>query len=125
MKVFSPQSALLVFTALMTFVPVTLQAQSQAATPSQTPAPKSAPNAAPPKYTEEQMQEMIGKLQDRIKKAADSVIGRIQKEEAGVHLKFSYFRKPERLDPARGLPLRETPVEIGAQPIPTLIAVFR
>jgi hypothetical protein len=99
MKVFSPQSALLVFTALMTFVPVTLQAQSQAATPSQTPAPKSAPNAAPPKYTEEQMQEMIGKLQDRIKKAADSVIGRIQKEEAGVHLKFSYFRKPERLDP--------------------------
>ena len=45
------------------------------------------------------MQEMIGKLQDRIKKAADSVIGRIQKEEAGVHLKFSYFRKPERLDP--------------------------
>ena len=95
MKVFSPQSALLVFSALMTLVPVTLQAQSQAATPSQTPAPKS----AAPKYTEEQMQEMIGKLQDRIKKAADSVIGRIQKEEAGVHLKFSYFRKPERLDP--------------------------
>jgi hypothetical protein len=95
MKVFSPQSALLVFSALMTLVPVTLQAQSQAATPSQTPAAKS----ATPKYTEEQMQEMIGKLQDRIKKAADSVIGRIQKEEAGVHLKFSYFRKPERLDP--------------------------
>src|SRR3984957_6464474 len=95
MKVFSPQSALLVFSALMTFVPVTLQAQSQAATPSQTPAPKS----AAPKYTEEQQQKMIGKLQDRIKNAADSVIGRIQKEEAGVHLKFSYFRKSERLDP--------------------------
>ncbi len=31
----------------------------------------------------------------------------------------------ERLDPARGLPLRETPVEIGAQSIPALVAVFR
>jgi hypothetical protein len=100
MKVFSPQSALLVFSALTAFVPVTLQAQSQAAaTPSQTPAPKSAPNAGTPKYTQEQMEEMINKLQDRIKKAADSVLGRIQKEEAGVRLKFSYFRKPERLDP--------------------------
>ena len=42
---------------------------------------------------------MISKLQDRIKKAADAVIGRIQKEEADVHLKFTYLRKPERLDP--------------------------
>lgn len=45
------------------------------------------------------MQEMIAKLQDRIQKAADAVIGRIQREEAAVRLKFSYFRKPERLDP--------------------------
>jgi hypothetical protein len=99
MNVFSPQSARLIFSALFVFVPVTLQAQSQAAATSQTPAPRSAPSAGPPKYTEEQMQEMINKLQDRIKKAADAVLGRIQKEEAGVHLKFSYFRKPERLDP--------------------------
>ena len=45
------------------------------------------------------MQEMISKLQDRVKKAADAVLGRIQKEEADVRLKFSYLRKPERLDP--------------------------
>ncbi len=45
------------------------------------------------------MQEMITKLQDRVQKAADAVIGRIQKEEAAIRLKFNYFRKPERLDP--------------------------
>jgi hypothetical protein len=45
------------------------------------------------------MQEMIGKLQDRVKKAADAVIGRIQKAETDIALKYSYFRKPERLDP--------------------------
>ena len=45
------------------------------------------------------MQEMISKLQDRIQKAADAVIGRIQKEEVAIRLKFYYFRKPERLDP--------------------------
>ncbi len=45
------------------------------------------------------MQEMISKLQDRIRKAADAVLGRIEKEETGVRLKFSYLRKPERLDP--------------------------
>ena len=45
------------------------------------------------------MQEMISKLQDRIRNAADAVIGRIQKEEADIHLRFSYLRKPERLDP--------------------------
>ncbi len=45
------------------------------------------------------MQEMISKLQDRIQKAADAVLGRIQKEEAGVQMKFAYLRKPDRLDP--------------------------
>ena len=49
--------------------------------------------------TDQQMQEMISKLQDRVKKAADAVLGRILKEEADVRLKFSYLRKPERLDP--------------------------
>ena len=42
---------------------------------------------------------MITKLQGRVKKAADTVLGRILKEEDDVHIKFSYFRKPERLDP--------------------------
>jgi hypothetical protein len=45
------------------------------------------------------MKEMISKLQDRIQKAADAVLGRIQKEEVDIRLKFSYLRKPERLDP--------------------------
>jgi len=45
------------------------------------------------------MQEMISKLQDRIHKAADAVLGRIQKEEAGIQMKFTYLRKPDRLDP--------------------------
>jgi hypothetical protein len=93
----------LIFCVLFAFVPATLHAQNQAAassqTPPQTPAPKSAPGSGPPKYTDQQMQEMVSKLQDRIQKAADAVIGRIQKEESAVRLKFSYFRKPERLDP--------------------------
>lgn len=45
------------------------------------------------------MQEMISKLQERIHKAADAVLGRIQKEEIGIRLRFVYLRKPERLDP--------------------------
>ena len=45
------------------------------------------------------MQEMITKLQERVQKAAELVIGRIQKEETDIRLKFSYLRKPERLDP--------------------------
>ena len=53
----------------------------------------------PRNTTEQQVQEMISKLQGRVKKAADSVLGRIQKEEDDVHFKFTYLRKPERLDP--------------------------
>jgi hypothetical protein len=53
-----------------------------------------------PKYTEEQMREMISKLQERIGKAADQVIGRIQKEENDLHIRFSYFTKPDRLNPS-------------------------
>jgi len=45
------------------------------------------------------MQDMVSKLQDRIKKATDQVLGRILKEEQDIHLRFSYLRKPERLDP--------------------------
>lgn len=88
-----------IFCILFAFVPATLHAQNQAVAPSQTPGPKPGPTNTGPKYTEEQMQEMISKLQDRIRNAADAVIGRIQKEEADIHLRFSYLRKPERLDP--------------------------
>jgi len=85
---------------LLAFAPATLHAQKQAAAASQTPAAKSAPGSGSQQYTEQQMQEMISKLQDRIKNAADAVIGRIQKEESAVRLKYSYFRKAERLDPS-------------------------
>jgi hypothetical protein len=98
MNVSSHQSIRLIFCVLFAFVPATLYAQNQAVAPSQTPASRPTPGGGP-KYTEAQMQDMISKLQDRIKKAADAVIGRIQKEEADVRLKFAYLRKPERLDP--------------------------
>src|ERR1700761_1124993 len=98
MNPFFSHSGRLILCVLLAFVPATLHAQKQA-TPSQTPAAKSAPGSGPPQYTEQQMKEMISKLQDRIKNAADEVIGRIQKEESAVRLKYSYFRKAERLDP--------------------------
>lgn len=100
MNVFSSQSARLILCGLFAYVPATLHAQNQATAPSQTPGPKSAPSGAgSPRYTDQQMQEMISKLEERIHKAADAVLGRIQKEESDVRLKFSYLRKPERLDP--------------------------
>jgi len=100
MNPFFSHSGRLIFCVLFAFVPATLHAQKQAAAPSQTPAAKSAPGGGAPQYTEQQMQEMISKLQDRIKNAADAVIGRIQKEESAVRLKYSYFRKAERLNPS-------------------------
>jgi hypothetical protein len=99
MNLFSSQSNRLIFCVLFAFVAATLDAQSQAVVPSQTPGQKSTPGGGTPKYTEEQMQEMVSKLHDRIKTAADTVLGRIQKEEAGIRIRFNYLRKPERLDP--------------------------
>ena len=46
------------------------------------------------------MKEMIAKLQERIGKAADGVIGRIQREENDLHIRFSYLAKPDRLNPS-------------------------
>ena len=46
------------------------------------------------------MQEMIAKLRERIGKAVDEVMGRIRKEEGDLYLRFSYCRKPDRLNPA-------------------------
>ena len=77
-------------------MPARLPAQSAAAVPSQTPAAKPSPGT---KFTDEQVQEMIAKLQDRIHVATDRVMGRIQKEETDLYIKFSYFQKPNRLDP--------------------------
>jgi hypothetical protein len=99
MNVFSSLSVRLFFGVLFALIPATLHAQNQAVAPSQTPTPKSPAGGGAPKYTDAQMQEMITKLQDRIQKAADAVLGRIKKEEDGIVLKFAYLRKPERLDP--------------------------
>jgi hypothetical protein len=98
MNVFSLRTARLICCLLCALEPATLHAQNQTAQPSQTPGAKP-PSGGTPKYTEQQMQEMIAKLQNRIKKAADAVLGRILKEEADVRIKFTYLRKPERLDP--------------------------
>ena len=87
---------LCLFLALM---PVRSPAQSAATAPSQTPAAKPSPGTSPQKYTDEQVQEMIAKLQDRIHAATDQVMGRIQKEETDLYIKFTYFLKPNRLDP--------------------------
>jgi hypothetical protein len=98
MNVFSLRTARLICCLLCAVEPATLHAQNQAVQPSPTPGAK-VPSGGTPKYTEQQMQEMISKLQTRVKKAADAVLGRILKEEADVHIKFTYLRKPERLDP--------------------------
>ena len=85
---------LCVCTALM---PATLPAQNEA--PSRIPGAKPSPSASTPKFTDEQVQEMISKVQDRVHNATDQVIGRIQKEESELYIRFSYFNKPNRLDP--------------------------
>jgi hypothetical protein len=97
MNLFFSQPARWMLCILLVFAPAKIYAQNPTVAPSQTPGSK--PAGSPPKYTQEQMQDMISKLQDRIQKAADAVIGKIQKEEAGIRLKFTYLRKPARLDP--------------------------
>jgi hypothetical protein len=98
MNVFSLRTARFTCCVLLALEPATLHAQNQSVPPSQTPGARAAAGETP-KYSEQQLQEMISKLQSRVKKAADTVLGRILKEEDDVHIKFSYFRKPERLDP--------------------------
>ncbi|MBV9672247.1 MAG: hypothetical protein JO076_05405, partial [Verrucomicrobia bacterium] len=51
------------------------------------------------RFTQEQLEEMTTRLHERVGKAADQVIGRIQQQESDIRIKYNYFRKPERLDP--------------------------
>jgi hypothetical protein len=83
---------------LLALSPVAVQAQTPLLSPRNSPAAKPVPTVAP-HFTEQQLQDMIAKLQGRIQQATDAVIGRIEKTEADVHLRFTYLRKPERLDP--------------------------
>src|SRR5690349_14229017 len=64
-----------------------------------TPSPQAAQTPSA-KFTEQQMREMAAKLQQRVGKATDEVIGRIKKEEDVLSIRLSYFRKPDRLNPA-------------------------
>ncbi|MBV8416821.1 MAG: hypothetical protein JO251_16575 [Verrucomicrobia bacterium] len=100
MNLVSPKIARLTLCVCFTLVPAVLQAQNQAAAPSQSPGAKPGPSAGQPKFTDQQMQEIILKLRERIGNAADQVFGRIQKEENGLHISFTYLRKPDRLDPS-------------------------
>jgi hypothetical protein len=86
---------------MLGILPGLVQAQNPALAPSNKPGtgPRPTPGVTQPKYTEEQVQEIVAKLQDRIKIATDLVFGRIQKAESDIRLRFSYLRKPERLDP--------------------------
>jgi hypothetical protein len=80
-------------------LPATLSAQNQATSPPRISGAKPSPSISIPKYSDEQVQEMISKVQDRMKIACDQVMGRIQKEESQLYIKFLYFNKPDRLDP--------------------------
>jgi hypothetical protein len=73
----------------------TLRAQSPA--PSLSPSPG---GSQTPKFTQQQMQEMAAKLHERVGKATDQVMGRIQKEELDLYSRFTYLRKPDRLNPS-------------------------
>jgi hypothetical protein len=76
---------------------IALASAARAQSPTTTPSPHPSQS---PKFTQQQMQEMVAKLQERIGKAADQVMGRIRTEEGNIYRSFSSFRKPERLNPA-------------------------
>jgi hypothetical protein len=98
MNLRSPKLSRLLFYLLLAFLPAAVQAQTPLLPAAKSPTAKPTPSAGP-QFSEQQLQEMIAKLQDRIQHAADAVIGRIEKMEADIHLRFSYLRKPARLDP--------------------------
>ena len=95
----SPQFAGFMLCVGIALLPAASIAQNQAATPTRSPGAKPSPSISTPKYTNEQLQEMASKLQDRIHNATDQVMGRIQKQESDLYIRFSYFDKPNRLDP--------------------------
>jgi hypothetical protein len=97
MNLVPPQLAALTLCLCFALAPTTLNAQNQSASPSQT--PKASPAEGRPQFSQDQMKEMIEKLRDRVGNAANQVIGRIQREETDLRIKFSYLRKPDRLDP--------------------------
>jgi hypothetical protein len=100
MNVVSPQITRLALYVCFALVPAVVHAQKEAAVPVQSPGAKPGPGAGQPKFTDQQMQEIILKLRERIGNAAGQVFDRIQKEESGLRISFTYLRKPDRLDPS-------------------------
>jgi hypothetical protein len=99
MSLNSPQFVGLTLSAFFALMPTTLLAQNDTTTPSRIPGTKPGPTSTP-KFTDEQVQAMISKVQDRIRNATDQVMGRFQKEENDLYIRFSYFNKPNRLNPS-------------------------
>ena len=98
MNLSPPQFVGLTLCVCFALMPATLPAQNEA--PSRIPGAKPSPSTSTPKFTEEQVQEMVSKVQDRIHNATDQVMGRIQREESQLYVRFSSFNKPNRLDPS-------------------------
>src|SRR5215471_17926259 len=58
-----------------------------------------APSAPSPNPNNEVLQREFAEVQDRIGVASGEVMRRILQAENDVYIRFSYFKKPERLDP--------------------------
>jgi hypothetical protein len=84
--------------AVLLLLPIALTAQDKPgqSKPGQSPKPGA---AGPEKFTREQIEEIVSKLHDRIGKAADHVMGKLQKAENDIFMRFGYFQKADRLDP--------------------------
>jgi hypothetical protein len=64
-----------------------------------TPAPKGSASKLSPDEQKARAEEAIGLLKERIGEATDKVMSRIINQEKDLQIRFSYFQKPERLDP--------------------------
>ena len=84
--------------AVLFLLPIALMAQDKPGQSKPGQNPKPAP-AGPEKFTREQIEEIVSKLHDRIGKAADHVMGKLQKAENDIFMRFGYFQKADRLDP--------------------------
>jgi hypothetical protein len=84
--------------AVLFLLPLALPAQDKPGQSKPGQSPKPGPTG-PEKFTREQIEEIVSKLHDRIGKAADYVMGRLQKAENDIFMRFGYFQKADRLDP--------------------------
>jgi hypothetical protein len=81
--------------AVLFLFPIALTAQDK---PGQS-KPGQSPKPGPEKLTREQIEEIVSNIHDRIGIAADHVMGKLQKAETDIFMRFGYFQKADRLDP--------------------------